>query len=280
MSETTTEEKPKQRAIVLAGERGLEFRTLDEMYRFCVACTASKEFKDIQTPEQALIRLQAGLELGLSPIWSLVNIMVVNGRPSVWGDGAMALIQRHPDCEDVIETNNEAKTEYYCEVKRRGRVPVKREFSVEDAKRAGLWAKSGPWQQYPQRMLRMRARAWALRDSFADALRGFGIVEEMRDIPVERQAKAVEVKPLILPDEIEEPKLKPKRKRRKKSLPVQEPETSNAPISSRSDVTPEQAPISPDSGLGACTENPAKAESDKNPAPSHSGAGSTQEALL
>src|SRR6478672_8644035 len=139
---TLTEQLPaaaprkSRRAVVHAGEKGLTFRSMDEMYRFCVACAASREFKDIQTPEQALIRLQAGLELGLTPIWSLTNIMVVNGRPSVWGDAAFALIQSHPQCEDIIETHSQDCTEYSCEVKRRGRTAVKRSFSVDDAKRA------------------------------------------------------------------------------------------------------------------------------------------------
>src|SRR5690606_6210149 len=59
--------------------------------------------------------------------------------------------------------------------------PIKATFSVADAKKAGLWGKQGPWQQYPKRMLSMRARAFALRDGFADVLRGLGIAEEVQD---------------------------------------------------------------------------------------------------
>ena len=39
-----------------------------------------------------------------------------------------------------------------------------------------------PWYKYPKRMLQMRARSWALRDTFADILAGFSTVEEARDI--------------------------------------------------------------------------------------------------
>jgi hypothetical protein len=39
-------------------------------------------------------------------------------------------------------------------------------------------------------------------------------------------------------------------------------------------------PISPDSGLGACTENPAKAESEKTPVPTHSGTGDHSSSYL
>lgn len=58
---------------------------------------------------------------------------------------------------------------------------IARSFSVSDAKKAGLWNKQGPWQQYPKRMLQMRARAWALRDGCADMLRGFQVREEVED---------------------------------------------------------------------------------------------------
>ena len=56
---------------------------------------------------------------------------------------------------------------------------VERSFSVADAKKAGLWSKSGPWTQYPRRMLQMRARSFALRDVFADVLKGTYSHEEM-----------------------------------------------------------------------------------------------------
>jgi hypothetical protein len=81
-NQTTKPKRKTRKELVEAGERGLTFKNLDSMYRFCVAVAASKEFRDIETPEQALMRLQAGLELGLSPIWSITNIMVVNGRSS------------------------------------------------------------------------------------------------------------------------------------------------------------------------------------------------------
>ena len=54
---------------------------------------------------------------------------------------------------------------------------------LDDAKRAGLLGKKGPWTEYPQRMLQMRARSWALRDGFADVLKGLSVREEAQDIP-------------------------------------------------------------------------------------------------
>jgi hypothetical protein len=70
-----------------------------------------------------------------------------------------------------------------CTAIRVGAEPVVRSFSVEDAKKAGLWGKAGPWQQYPKRMLQMRARGFAVRDAFPDVLRGLITAEEAADIP-------------------------------------------------------------------------------------------------
>ncbi len=189
------------KAPVLAGDRGLQFSDMESMWRFCVAVVNSRTFKDIDSPEVALIRLQAGLELGLTPIWALTNIMVTNGRPSVWGDALLGLVLKHPDCEDVIETfeGDGDATVAVCEVHRRGRLPIIRSFSVADAKRANLHGKN-VHGAYPKRMLQMRARSWACRDAFADALRGLGVVEEVREIEP-RTVKQIQRPVLELPDE-------------------------------------------------------------------------------
>jgi len=52
-----------------------------------------------------------------------------------------------------------------------------RGFSVQDAMRAHLWgnAHRRVWLEYPKRMLMARARAYALRDGFADCLMGLSI---------------------------------------------------------------------------------------------------------
>jgi hypothetical protein len=113
---------------------------------------------------------------------ALQSIAIINAKPCIYGDAALALCTAHPAFLDIEETA-EGNTAT-CVVKRRDRSAVVRTFSEADAKKAGLWGKSGPWQQYPARMLQMRARSWALRDAFPDALRGLGIREEVSDYQV------------------------------------------------------------------------------------------------
>ena len=134
---------------------------------------------------EVFVAMQMGAELGLAPMAALQNIAVINGRPSLWGDAALAVVQRHPDYEwhtEAVEGDGDARHGRFT-VQRRGQEPHTVKFSVADAKKAGLWNKEGPWRNYPDRMLRWRAAGFALRDKFADALRGMILAEEAADIP-------------------------------------------------------------------------------------------------
>jgi hypothetical protein len=167
-------------------------------------------------PQDVLVCVQWGYEMGLAPMQALQNIAVINGKPSVYGDAAMALVQASSVCEDVEEFfENEGSTNpvAVCVAKRKGRKPVIAKFSVEDAKRAGLWGKQGPWSAYPKRMMQMRARGFALRDAFPDVLKGMITAEEAQDYPDDAKpvpvAKPANPLDLVAPKmvEIEEPEI-------------------------------------------------------------------------
>lgn len=144
-----------------------------------------------RTPEEStakiMIGILKGLEVGLAPVSAISTIMIINKRPSIWGDGAIALVQRTGKMEIFRETltGEEFKDNWtaICEVKRIGQEITQRSFTWGNALKAGLTNK-GPWKQYPQRMLQMRARAWALRDIFSDCLHGLAIAEEIKDFEI------------------------------------------------------------------------------------------------
>jgi len=183
-----------------APARGLALASFDDAFRFS-KMVASSEFapKDFRgKPESCLLAIQHGSEVGLSPMQSLQSIAVINGRPTIWGDAALALVQSSPVCEYVREyTEGEGDALVaVCEAKRRGYPqPTVVRFSMADAKRAGLAGKSGPWSQYPARMLTLRARGFALRNAFADALRGLITAEEAQDYPAPELTPVTASKP-------------------------------------------------------------------------------------
>jgi hypothetical protein len=185
----------QQRATVAIGERPAAMvpTNLEGAWRLSELIAASGMApKDMKQPEQIAVAIMHGMEVGLTPMAALQSIAVVNGRPSVWGDGAIGLVRASGLLEDFEEgLNGEGdKRVAYCKVKRKGEKKIlERTFSWEDAKKAGLTTKTGPWQNYPNRMLVLRARAFALRDQFADVLRGLSIREEMEDVARENDAR-------------------------------------------------------------------------------------------
>ena len=177
-------------AVTVAAERSslpqvfsLAPRNFDEAWRLATILAdsdlAPKDFRG--SPENCFLAIQWGNEIGLGALQALQNIAVVNGRPALWGDAVLALVRSSPVFESIVETDD--GTTATCRVRRRGEPELVRTFSADDAKRAGLLGKQGPWQQYPQRMRQMRARSFALRDGFADVLKGMPMAEEVMDLP-------------------------------------------------------------------------------------------------
>lgn len=167
-------------------------RNFDEAWRMADILAnsdlAPKDYKG--KPENCLIAMQWGAEVGLKPMQALQNIAVINGRPAMWGDAVIGLVRASPLCEYIIETEDAHSST--CTVKRRGEPEQSRTFTDDDAKAAGLLGKSGPWTQYKRRMRQMRARAFALRDVFADVLRGLPVAEEVMDATSERHMGMVD----------------------------------------------------------------------------------------
>lgn len=253
------------------GESGAVMRSLDDYYQFANILIASGMCpKGLDKPEAIMIALQFGAELGLKPMAAVQNIAPINGRPSIWGDAMLAVCRSTGTMEEFGEWFEQkgqriarAPLDYpddttaVCRVKRQGMEAVEGSFSVAEAKKAGLWGKQGPWTQYPQRMLKFRARSFALRDCFGDALRGIQSAEEVMDIEISEPprnvtppAPASYEAPAALPAPAGEEAPK-QQQRRKRATPAAEapsaapaenaaPERSSAPES-----TPEPEPEQP-----------------------------------
>lgn len=191
MSEETTITSPVQTSSPIPlGRRGVELSTYEDAFRFAKSVVLSGFApKGMEKPESVLVAMQLGLEVGLTPMAALQNIGVINGRPGIFGDAALALVRSSgllESYEQKYEGTGDALTAVVT-VKRKGDpCIVSQSFGVADAKLAGLWGKQGPWSQYPRRMLLFRARGFALRDAFGDVLKGLRTTEELADIPPEK----------------------------------------------------------------------------------------------
>jgi hypothetical protein len=151
---------------------------LSEVMTFAQIAVKSGTF-GLKNVEEAAFRILYGRELGLTSWASIMGVQMIQGQPSLKAATAAALIRRSGiyDFSEVESTPTACELAFY----RYGKHVGSTRFTLDDAKRAGLLGKPGPWQAYPQRMLLMRARAWAIRDGAADALMGLQVAEEVSD---------------------------------------------------------------------------------------------------
>lgn len=163
---------------------GIVPTNIEEVFRLANAIAKSGLApRDMATPEKLTVAILYGLEIGIPPMMAVNKIAVVNGRPTLWGDAVPALLlSKGFRVREEIGTAPDGRFAE-CTVIRPNGETITRTFSENDAKVAGLWGKQGPWKQYPDRMLQMRARGLASRDGAADVLSGMYIAEEAQDIP-------------------------------------------------------------------------------------------------
>jgi hypothetical protein len=137
-------------------------------------------------PGDVLAAIMFGAELGVGPLQALQNVNVINGKPSVWGDLALALCQSHPLYEwhkEWFEQDKDGPVAVF-QIKRRNNEVHEVRFGSAQAKEAGLLGKD-TYKSYKARMFQMRARGFGLRDKFADALKGLITRDEAEDYPSE-----------------------------------------------------------------------------------------------
>lgn len=199
----------REKAQLVAQENVLAIMptTIEEAARYasglCLANIVPDAFREggrrdgQASKELVMMGVLKAMELGVPPQTGLAGLLPINGRFSVWGDLAAALVQRTGQVErqqtaELGEPLDESLAlgewpdafGYRVMYWRKSQAdPYIGEFTVRDAKRAGLWnnARRQPWVNYPKRMLFNRARAFALRDGFADGLSGLTIAEEIMD---------------------------------------------------------------------------------------------------
>ena len=143
--------------------------------------------KGIQSPEAVFVAMQIGAEIGLSPMASVQNIAVINGKPSIYGDAALAVVRASGQLEVFEEwSEGERKTPgwaFFCKIKRKGYKEVVGKFTWAQAIDAGLDKAhpDTPWRKWTDRMMQFKARNFPLRDLFSDYLKGIRTAEENVD---------------------------------------------------------------------------------------------------
>lgn len=173
---------PKPQIMAGGAVAALVPQSLDEAFRVAHAIAASGLApKGLDRPEQVLVAIMAGAELGFAPFQAMQSFAVINGKPNIWGDALPALLWSNGFKLKEWFDNDDEPTKAFCRITRPDGEVIERTYSLTDAKKANLLGKQGPWQTNQKRMLQMRARSFGARDGASDVLRGMHVAEEVQD---------------------------------------------------------------------------------------------------
>jgi len=151
-------------------------------------------FSDVKTAAQAVVKIIAGKELGLSPIESMNSLYMVNGKIAVSSKIIASLIKKSGKYDYKIEELTEQTcTLVFSNIEKDEPVVIgKSTFTFKDAAKAGLVNKDN-WKNYPRNMLFARALSNGGRWFCPDATASFYSVEELESVVPEKAETVVTI---------------------------------------------------------------------------------------
>lgn len=162
-------EKKAEPGNIMADADGLVMADLKTIVQFGKYVVESKMYPALTNVTHVVISFQIARDHKVPVSLVLQNIAFINGRATVWGDCLLGMAMATGSLKDIEETIEgslkDGTLKATCRVVSKDRpTPTVRTFDWQDAKTAGLDTKD-TYKKWPKRMLQMRARSWALRDS-------------------------------------------------------------------------------------------------------------------
>jgi hypothetical protein len=156
---------------------------LDDTYRLAKGLALSGMFPDAKNAEQALAKILIGRDLGLSPTQALMGIHIVEGKPMVAAVTLAAFVKQSERYDYTVKQLNDERCilEFWSlsHEQQTGEESVGiSEFTIEDAKKAGLVKEKSGWAKYPRNMLFARAMSNGIRWYCPDATQGVAVYHD------------------------------------------------------------------------------------------------------
>ena len=123
-------------------------------------------FKDTKKQSEAIVKILAGREIGLEPIESMTGIHIVKDKISFGANVMAAAVKRNPEYDYLITEHTNEKC--LIEFSKNGTTIYTSEFTMQDAKLAGVVKEGSPWIKYPRNMLFARAMSNGVRFACPD----------------------------------------------------------------------------------------------------------------
>ena len=155
MSENTVEtSKDVVRANTFA-MTGFRPRTLNDIVQVGTLLHQSGNFKNSTSPAAAVARVLAGIELGLGPFQSMTNLLVIDGKVTLSASLIASMVKGSSKYDYIVDEHDETR----CKITfmEEGNPIGVSEFTMEDAKTAGIYRQGSPWEKYPRNMVFARA---------------------------------------------------------------------------------------------------------------------------
>jgi len=121
-------------------------------------------------PDDVLLVMMAGKELGFSTVQSFRSFYVLNGKLGMYADAMVGLCVGKPFCRYFRLVESTAKAATY-ETQREGSEPVRLSYTYEQAARAKL-VSNATYSAHTEAMLRARCSAALARVVYPDCLAG------------------------------------------------------------------------------------------------------------
>jgi hypothetical protein len=117
-------------------------------------------FPNLKNEAQAFVLILAGAEMGVGAMEAVQGITLIQGKPTMSANLLASLVKRHPryDYKVVSHTDTACRIEFLQD----GEVSGVSEFTLEDAKKAGLGGNQ-TWKKYTAALLFARALTQGVR---------------------------------------------------------------------------------------------------------------------
>lgn len=172
------------------GQKGLT--TWQETQSLGDVFAKSGMFPDIKSQNQAIVKILAGRELGLPPLISMTKIYMVLGKVTIGAEIMAGLVKKSKEYDYKIKCLDNLKCE--IEFAKGNEVLGNSIFTIEDAKKAGVFKTGGAWDKFPKNLLFARAMSNGCRFFCPHLISGAYIPEEL-GIPITDTGET-EVKPI------------------------------------------------------------------------------------
>jgi len=201
-----TVDSVRQQRVLESESVLFDAQKMEALHRWATTVAASGMW-GYKSPEEALVAVLFGLQLGMGAVEALSKIKVLHGTPTLRGPAAVAhirslggkidcitglisklCVERDESLKELLVYPKLIKTlEQHGEdpekvsVWRTERDGLERFFwySISQAEAAGLTQRNAVWRAYPARMVKWQAASEAAQEVFGDWLLGAYFTEEM-----------------------------------------------------------------------------------------------------